>query len=133
VLQRAGREHRRAQAPATLAGCGVPERLIRRWRDVHAADDAAAAKARKRAAGRPGGGVAPGGGAQPSGGATGAFDTPEQRELFGVLASYKDVLFPCRPYPTRCAAAGAAPQPTCSDAARERASSSCPFNASARP
>jgi hypothetical protein len=132
VLQSAERRRRCAQAPATLAGCGVPERLVRRWREVHAADGAAAAKAgRRRAAGRPGGGAAPGGGAQPGGGAAGAFDTPEQRALFGVLASYKDVLFPCRPYLTRCAAPRAAPQPHCVDAARERASGSRPSAAPA--
>lgn len=86
----------------------MQERLIRRWREVHAEDAAAAAKPGRSSAARASG---------PSGkrfhvGATnapaladdvgGVFVSAEQRELFNVCRSYKDVVFPCRPYPTRC-------------------------------
>ena len=32
------------------------------------------------------------------------LQSAQQRELFNVLQSYKDVLFTCRPYPVRCVA-----------------------------
>ncbi|KAK9820865.1 hypothetical protein WJX81_006561 [Elliptochloris bilobata] len=84
-------------APQTLAGCGVQERLITRWREVQAEDAAAAAKLKRgTAAWDSSGGHA---GADLGGGAGGDFVSAEQQELFNVCRSYKDLLFPCRPYP----------------------------------
>lgn len=87
----------------------MQERLIRRWHEVRAEDGAAAARrgsggtARAHAAGHvqdPDGLGEAGSG----GDAESDFVSAQQRELFNVLQSYKDVLFTCRPYPVRCAA-----------------------------
>lgn len=68
-------------------------RLITRWREVHGSSKSADA-------GSDGGG---------------AFVSDEQRAFFGLCASWKDVLYTQRPYPTRWAGmyhAWALAQPT---------------------
>lgn len=87
----------------------MQERLIRRWREVRAEDGAAAARrgsggaASAHAARHVQGSHGPGG-AGTGGDAESDFASAQQRELFNVLQSYKDVLFTCRPYPVRCIA-----------------------------
>ena len=87
----------------------MQERLIRRWREVRAEDGAAAARrgsggaASAHAARHVQGSDGPGG-AGTGGDAGGDFASAQQRELFNMLQSYKDVLFTCRPYPVRCVA-----------------------------
>ena len=71
------------QAPTSLAHVGVPPRLIARWRECNPS----AAQQDRSAAGAPE--------------EEGRFVSAEQRAFFGMLASYKDVVFPLRPYPTR--------------------------------
>lgn len=77
------------QAPHMLAHAGVQPRLITRWREVHEASSGRgnAPKVIRHSAAE-----------------EGAFETPEQRTFFGLCASYKDIFFPLRPYPTRCPA-----------------------------
>ena len=69
----------RMQGPASLAAAGVQPRLITRWREVH------------------GGGMSADAGTDEGG----AFVSDEQRAFFGFCASWKDILFTQRPYPTR--------------------------------
>ena len=58
---------------------GVQPRLIARWQESHAA-----------------------GQNHPQGkDSEGAFASPQQRAFFGLCSSYRDILFPLRPYPTR--------------------------------
>ena len=74
------------QAPTCLAEAGVQPRLITRWREVHSSSSS-----------RNGGA----GGSDDKG----RFVSDEQRAFFGFCASWKDILFTQRPYPTRQASA----------------------------
>ena len=71
-----------AQAPDRLAAYGVKERLRARWVEAHAGER---------------------GGAQFPALRDGDFAGARQRVLFAVLNSYRDVLLPAYPYPTKCA------------------------------
>ncbi|KAK9823260.1 hypothetical protein WJX72_001434 [[Myrmecia] bisecta] len=72
------------KAPPRLADYGVKERLIARWHEVAQEDAASRAAA----------------GAQPgTGQPVGDFVNAQQRALFSICSSYKDVFLPAREYP----------------------------------
>lgn len=104
-------------APPSLSDYSVKDRLVARWREVHAEErrmagdgdtqgaGAQAAQAKPEQARR--GRARRGQGAEeevnPATAQTmagGDFDSDAQRALFGALHSYADVLVSCRPYPT---------------------------------
>ncbi|KAK9917706.1 hypothetical protein WJX75_007366 [Coccomyxa subellipsoidea] len=74
------------EAPLTLAHAGVQPRLVTRWRECHRAKSGA------RQAPKIYGPI--------EAEEEGVFVSPEQRAFFGLCASYKDIFFPLRPYPT---------------------------------
>ena len=76
------------QEPRSLAEAGIQPRLITLWQECHAKSGSADAAA---------GGVSL---------EEGRFESEEQRAFYSLCASYKDVFFPMRPYPTRCASTG---------------------------
>lgn len=118
------------QAPASLTRYSVKERLISRWREVHADEQghahengaangsaaagsgkdttgtgpngakAEAAPARKRPGKKAPGQEEEGAGPLPGAPAAGDFADDVQRALFAALHSYSDVVVPCRAYPT---------------------------------
>lgn len=75
------------QAPLTLAHAGVQPRLVTRWRECHRA--------------KSGSRQAPKHYGPSEAEEEGVFVSQEQRAFFGLCASYKDIFFPLRPYPTR--------------------------------
>ena len=99
-----------ADAPATsLAEAGVRTTVAARWGDLAKAerwakenndDDEAAgsSKAKKRTAKAAKAAAAAGGGGGGGGGAP-SFRTEEQRTLYGLLSSYRDVLYTSRALP----------------------------------
>lgn len=98
----------RLQGPRTLAAYGVRDRLITRWQEVQQEDAAPgrAASSAKTSPSQDGSNgrkrkAAPepeqGNGAAPAG----RFESDQQRSLFSLLNSYRDVLLPSRPYPSR--------------------------------
>ena len=70
------------QAPSSLSAYGVKERLRTRWAEAHAGERGGAAYLPLR---------------------NGEFAGAKQRTLFVLLNSYRDVLLPAYPYPTKCA------------------------------
>ena len=78
------------QAPNSLKAYGVKERLRTRWAEAHAGERGGAAFAPLR---------------------NGDFAGGRQRTLFALLNSYRDVLLPAYPYPTKCVYTGTACTP----------------------
>lgn len=129
VWQVAGREAL-PPAPPSLAAYNVKDRLVSRWREVHAEEGAKlgtsgaappdqeqGAGSSGRAASGSGAGPGPcsakgataktgakggkGKGGADAGAGTGDFVSAEQQALFAALHSYADVTLPARAYPSR--------------------------------